>query len=308
MSAGHDLAAVLTARHAALRTHIAAARRGTVVGVHQARVATRRLREAVPVVAVHLRGVRRRRLLRALRDMTRALGGVRECDVALQMLAELAASTPSTLGPMMRHWRRDLQARRREARITLGAVCDPGRVGWVDLHLDALAAARAATTDDAWRASLAGLLDTRAQRLRTAIDRAGLLFVVTPLHDVRIAAKRLRYLLELVGDCGLAPVAARLARLKKTQDVLGRLHDLDVLLTHLRDRSSHDAAVVADVSAVDAVSLVLDRECRECHAGYLRRRPALVRLADEVRDVIAPRVAAVSILDAARTPGAADAR
>lgn len=308
MSAGHDLAAVLTARHAALRTHIAAARRGTVVGVHQARVATRRLREAVPVAAVHLRGVRQRRLLRALREMTRALGGVRECDVALQMLGELAASAPPMLDQMMRQWRRQLQGRRREARVTLAEACDPGRVGWVDLHLDALAAARAATTDDAWRVSLAGLLDARAQRLRTAIDRAGLLFVVTPLHDVRIAAKRLRYLLELAGECALAPVAAPLARLKKTQDVLGRLHDLDVLLTHLRARSADEAIAAAEGSAIDDLGLVLDRECRQCHAAYLRRRPALVRLADDVRDVIAPRVAAVPIPDTARAPGAADAR
>lgn len=240
--------------------------------------------------------------------MTRALGGVRECDVALQMLDELTSSAPAILDGLLRQWRRELQARRREARVTLAEACDPGRVAWVDLHLDALAAARAATTDDAWRASLASQLDTRAQRLRSAIDHAGLLFVVEPLHDVRIAAKRLRYLLELSGECELAPVAAPLARLKKTQDVLGRLHDLDVLLAHLRELSSGDAVADARLSAVDDLMLALDRECRQCHAAYLRRRPALVRLADAVRDVIAPRVAAVSIADPARAASAAHAR
>lgn len=306
MSAGQHLAAVLTTRHAALRSHIGAARRGTVTGVHQARVATRRLRETVPVAAVHLRGVRRRRLLRALRDMTRALGGVRECDVALEMLRELATSAPPTLDRVVRQWRRELQARRREARITLVEACDAGRVGWVALHLDALADARAATADDTWRVRLAEQLDVRAQRLRAAVDQAGLLFVVTPLHEVRIAAKRLRYLLELVGECGLAPVSSPLARLKKVQDVLGRLHDLDVLLSHLRDLSSDEAVDAAQASSIEDLCLVLERECRECHAAYLRRRPTLVRLTDDVRDVIAPRVALVSMPDAGGSPGAAD--
>jgi CHAD domain-containing protein len=307
MRAGRDLASVLAARHAALRAHIAAARRGTVVGVHQARVATRRLREAVPVAAVHLRGVRRRRLLRALRDMTRALGEVRECDVALGMLHELASSAPSTLDRVIRRWRRDLQARRREARVELLSACAADRVGWVHLHLDALVAARAATDDDAWRTSLSSQLDTRAQRLRAAIEHAGPLFVVTPLHEVRIAAKRLRYLVELVGECGLAPVQARLTRLKKAQDVLGRLHDLDVLLTHVHALAADEDVTAPEAAALDVIALALERECRQCHATYLRRRSALAQLTDEIRDVIAPRVALPSVPDpSART--ADDAR
>ena len=64
-----------------------AARAGEVSAIHQARVATRRLREALPLVA---RGAPGRKLARAVRRLTRALGPVRELDVALLTLGELA--------------------------------------------------------------------------------------------------------------------------------------------------------------------------------------------------------------------------
>jgi CHAD domain-containing protein len=53
---------------------------------------------------------------------------------------------------------------------------------------------------------------------------------VTALHDLRIAAKRLRYVLELFGPCfgPYAPTAAKKA--KKLQAIVGEIHDCDVTL------------------------------------------------------------------------------
>ena len=65
-----------------------AAARCDPLAVHRARVATRRLREVLPVVAPDRRG---RALERAARRVTRALGPVRELDVALATLTEFAA-------------------------------------------------------------------------------------------------------------------------------------------------------------------------------------------------------------------------
>lgn len=289
MGAAHDLAGALRSRHAALREHIGAARRGTVVGVHQARVATRRLREIVPVAADGLKGVRRRRLQRALRDLTRALGGVRECDVSLGMVDALAASAPAEVQRVTRRWVRSLRARRREARVGLTAGSAPERLAWIDARIDGLAAARAESADEAWRLRLARLLEDRAQRLRHAIEDAGVIFLIEALHDVRIAAKRLRYAIELTGACRLAPVAGPLTRLKRIQDELGVLHDLDVLLADFREHLGppRDAR---DAEAHAWIEDGLERARHERHAAYLRRRASLIATADAVTDRMAPRV------------------
>ena len=53
---------------------------------------------------------------------------------------------------------------------------------------------------------------------------------VEALHDMRIAAKRLRYVLEVTEPC-FGPYAAEARkRTKELQDLLGEIHDCDVLV------------------------------------------------------------------------------
>ena len=60
----------------------------------------------------------------------------------------------------------------------------------------------------------------------------------TSLHDLRIAAKRLRYVLELVGFC-LGDVAGEAeTRMRELQTVIGDAHDCDVLLARLEHSQS----------------------------------------------------------------------
>jgi hypothetical protein len=57
---------------------------------------------------------------------------------------------------------------------------------------------------------------------------------VTALHDMRIAAKRLRYILEIGAPC-FGPYAATAARrAKEIQDLIGEIHDCDETTPRVR--------------------------------------------------------------------------
>jgi hypothetical protein len=72
---------------------------------------------------------------------------------------------------------------------------------------------------------------------------------VEALHDTRIAAKRLRYLLEIMSPVLGEYAATAGKRCKDIQDLLGDVHDCDVMLPRLDDLRTEirtaDATVVA---------------------------------------------------------------
>jgi CHAD domain-containing protein len=73
---------------------------------------------------------------------------------------------------------------------------------------------------------------------------------VEALHDMRIAAKRLRYVLEVTGTL-FGPYAVTAGkRTKELQDVLGEIHDCDVLVP--RVEAVLDGLREEDVGAVAA--------------------------------------------------------
>jgi CHAD domain-containing protein len=51
---------------------------------------------------------------------------------------------------------------------------------------------------------------------------------IVALHDMRIAAKRLRYVLEVTGDCFGPYAVSAVKMVKDLQDLLGEIHDCDV--------------------------------------------------------------------------------
>lgn len=80
------------------------------------------------------------------------------------------------------------------------------------------------------RAGAARIVQTRVNELRSFAEQALDPSAATAQHDMRIAAKRLRYVLEITGGCfGEEAEAARRAA-RDLQGVLGDIHDCDVML------------------------------------------------------------------------------
>ena len=74
------------------------------------------------------------------------------------------------------------------------------------------------------------IISVRLDELTSFMPKAEDPNEVVALHDMRIAAKRLRYILEVTGDC-FGPYAGNAVKMvKELQDLLGEIHDCDVQL------------------------------------------------------------------------------
>ena len=90
---------------------------------------------------------------------------------------------------------------------------------------------------------------------------------VTQLHNMRIAAKRLRYTLELFADALDPDTAACIDLIKEFQDVVGDIHDhdvhVDILRAHLETIGAERAHALADLAAqADEEIEPLKERCR----------------------------------------------
>jgi CHAD domain-containing protein len=123
-----------------------------------------------------------------------------------------------------------------------------------------------------------------------AIDNAAGLYLPDRLHDVRIAVKKLRYTLELTQRGTSTHVPARVRTLKRAQDLLGRMHDLEVLIARTRGIQSSPGASTLKVSAdLDRLVRRLETECRRLHGQYMALRPTLASLCHRLMAAGKPR-------------------
>jgi CHAD domain-containing protein len=282
-------AQLLTRRAAALKRHLAAALDGDAHGVHQARVASRRLREAVPVLTSGVKGTKAGKARGKVRRLTRALGTVRELDVTLQVLDELAAG--DTLPRLaLEEVRAHVVAERDDRRAAMLKRLEQVDTEKLDRRLAFVAGALAQSDSQDWRNTLGSRLMNRQKGLRAAIADAGQMYSPEKLHQVRIASKKLRYAMELAADTRFRSAAGPLRVVKRAQDTLGRLHDLQVLQQHVAAVQATPGSK-APSGGLAVVNRALEEQCRHLHASYIAMIPKLTALTDVVRTVIVPQLA-----------------
>ena len=133
-------------------------------------------------------------------------------------------------------------------------------------------------------------LKHRAAALAKALDGAGTLYAAEPLHHLRIATKKLRYVLELARPAtGVS--AGREARIaKEAQARLGEIHDLQVLQAHVQAAASESTVDHATARQLAELDRALETACRERHATFLPSVARLRRLAERAPADFALRV------------------
>jgi CHAD domain-containing protein len=211
---------------AALRTQLQALveQPDDMEGVHQRRVATRRLRallrvfrDALPAEAEPVRA--------ELAWLGSTLGAVRDLDVQMASIHEVGTElgAPDVLiAPVVDL----LDARRTAARDALELVLDSTRYAALLDGLRALADSDWPPESQALAAAAAPrLIDEREARFRDAIRQARARAPAARLHRARIRTKQLRYTLEFFAGLYGKPASTLIRRLVKVQDVLGTIQD-----------------------------------------------------------------------------------
>jgi len=229
----HDL----TASVLRLFRHEAAVRIGEdPEGVHQARVACRRIRSTLRTFSGLLEPEWTARLRDELKWLANRLGEVRDADVLLASLEAGLATLPEADQRAGRRLLAGLATEREAGRVRLIEAMGDQRYARLLDDLVAAAKAPAVLADGARPAVdvLRPLVASAYRKLRKRVRKAGDEPTDEALHRIRIRAKRCRYAAEAV-----APVAGKPARqLGKAaadlQDVLGEQHDAVVAEAWLR--------------------------------------------------------------------------
>jgi CHAD domain-containing protein len=211
--------------------------------VHQARVATRRLRSHLRTFRTLLDPEWTAELRDELKWLGGELGAVRDADVMLDRLSHRVEELPETERKAAERMVEGLAAQREDARAELlRAMRTPRYVELLDLLVDAARRPRLALRVAGEGASDADLLRelVRApwRHLRRSVDALGDDPPDPALHEVRIRAKRVRYAAEAVEPLIGKPARRFVERVTDLQDVLGEHQDAVVAGQWLREAAS----------------------------------------------------------------------
>lgn len=210
-----------------------AAREGDVEGVHQLRVATRRLRAALMLFKPHLRGEAAAAFNDELRRIGHICGAARDLDVLLYETLPAARKHVGEPG-WLSLIEEVAEPRRKGAQADLRRELDGpdctrlmlGLAGWIEDG----AADPALLGDDVFRRPITGIdLLSRMERKVAKRGRGIGHASRADLHELRKAIKRLRYGIEFLAPLyGHKRVKAHLDACKDLQELLGRVNDAAV--------------------------------------------------------------------------------
>ena len=199
----------------------------------------------------HLRQSKLRRSRDDLKRIADALGAVRDEDVAIMALEELKREAPEEMAAGLDRLTAERAARREEARAALTDAISEGMIARAQgkfifalehgaktprLKRNVDADGEPHDASPSFRQVGKEIITNgfaELQHLSASLYRP---FKTEPLHRMRIAAKRLRYAVELFAPCWGGPMTESAEEIAEMQAHLGELHDCDVWIEGLGAR------------------------------------------------------------------------
>jgi len=204
-------------------------------GVHSMRVASRRLRSALRDFMPYLHKRRLSSVLKPLRDIADALGEVRDQDVAIMALEKLQTQVSDQVSPVLKQFIEVRKEIRDQARKELMVMLEDSQLKQLELSfvsgVEGAAegnARRQSSLPISFRKMSRAIILDRLKELEKLSNGLFRPFEVETLHEMRIAAKRLRYAVELFQQCWGRSLATYAKRVARMQTALGDVHDCDV--------------------------------------------------------------------------------
>jgi CHAD domain-containing protein len=263
---------LLRERVRAVFRHLPSGLAGDQEAIHQMRIAGRRLRVALPILAQKPEGRRLRRALRVLRDLTRTAGTSRDLDVSLDLLTEhLRAVSP--VAAELRRLRTRLRRARAESRTRMAEALLDLEIARLRRDLRRVVARGA---DDAFsvRVRLRDLRDEEGKAVLRGFESLRTRFDPEALHGLRRRSRRLRYGAELADALRTGIDSKAPALWKRLQERIGQLHDHHVLagwleaqatLAEKRGEPGLAAAARAQSGWATTMAMSLHRELLAAH-------------------------------------------
>ena len=207
-------------------------------GVHSMRVASRRLRSAATDFMPYLKKRDVASVLKRIRSIADALGEARDQDVAIMALEKLLSESPEEVGATLCELIGARKEVRRKARQKLKQILVKPQLKELRSDFDAAittatprssqSSSKRTKSDLSYVGAARAIIRDRLSEFEKLSDSLYLPLAAEPLHEMRIAAKRLRYAIELFDNCFNSSVAPFAKHASRLQSALGKIHDCDV--------------------------------------------------------------------------------
>jgi CHAD domain-containing protein len=216
--------------------------------VHRMRVASRRLRASMPIFKTCFPKKKYRKWYGEIRGITAALGTARDLDVQIAFLEEYhrkylsretsgepAGRERSGIPGLLRRLKRKRNRLQAKVEEVISSLAKRGIYDEFDQFISGAANVEAKEEKPGALYRKAHLkISSRIDRLLALESSVRIPDAVTRHHQMRIAAKKLRYTLEVFNRLFSGEFKKPLRTLETLQDVLGQIHDCDVWIADLQ--------------------------------------------------------------------------